>query len=94
MGLLVIFKTTIFLSGVVGLLQYHGYIPYEILTNFIQLGIYLDSLSNNLITIKSLSEIIAPNVIDITGPIKGETSIAAVIFGALFSTNPSAANEL
>lgn len=37
---------------------------------------------------------IAPNVIDITGPIKGETNIAATIFGALFSTNPRAAKEL
>lgn len=37
---------------------------------------------------------IAPNVIDMTGPIRGETNIAATIFGALFSTNPRAAKEL
>lgn len=37
---------------------------------------------------------IAPKVMDITGPIKGETNIAATIFGALFSTNPRAAKEL
>lgn len=37
---------------------------------------------------------IAPNVIDITGPISGDTNIAAVIFGALFSIRPNAANEL
>lgn len=46
------------------------------------------------LTISSLSEIIAPNVIDITGPINGDTNIAAVIFGALFSISPNAANEL
>lgn len=40
------------------------------------------------------SDIIAPNVIDMTGPINGDTSIAAVIFGALFSMRPRAANEL
>lgn len=45
-------------------------------------------------TTKSLSDIIVPNVIDITGPIRGETNIAAVIFGALFSISPKAANEL
>lgn len=45
-------------------------------------------------TINSRSEMIAPNVIDMTGPIRGETNIAATIFGALFSTNPSAAKEL
>lgn len=31
---------------------------------------------------------------DITGPMSGETSMAAVIFGALFSIRPSAASEL
>lgn len=36
----------------------------------------------------------APNVMLMTGPINGDTSIAAVIFGALFSTKPSAAREL
>lgn len=46
------------------------------------------------LTISCLSEIIAPNVIDITGPISGETNMAATIFGALFSTSPSAAREL
>ncbi len=51
-------------------------------------------LYNNSLTINSRSDIIAPNVIDMTGPINGETNIAAVMFGALFSTNPSAANEL
>lgn len=40
------------------------------------------------------SEIIVPNVIDMTGPISGDTNIAAVIFGALFSIKPNAANEL
>lgn len=40
------------------------------------------------------SDIIIPNVTDITGPISGDTNIAATIFGALFSINPSAANEL
>lgn len=35
-----------------------------------------------------------PNVMDITGPISGDTSIAAVILGALFSTRPRAAREL
>lgn len=29
-----------------------------------------------------------------TGPIRGETSMAAVILGALFSTKPNAAKEL
>lgn len=47
-----------------------------------------------IVTISSRSEIIAPNVMDITGPINGDTNIAAVIFGALFSINTSAANEL
>lgn len=46
------------------------------------------------ITTSSRSEMIAPNVIDITGPINGDTNIAAVIFGALFSIRPKAANEL
>lgn len=35
-----------------------------------------------------------PKVIDITGPISGDTNMAAVIFGALFSTKPKAAKEL
>lgn len=30
----------------------------------------------------------------ITGPINGDTNIAAVMLGALFSTRPSAAKEL
>lgn len=47
-----------------------------------------------ILTTNSLSDIIVPNVIDITGPISGETNMAAVIFGALFSTKPSAAKEL
>lgn len=47
-----------------------------------------------VLTTRSLSDIIVPNVIDMTGPIKGETNIAAVIFGALFSINPRAAKEL
>lgn len=46
------------------------------------------------LTIKSRSDIMAPKVIDITGPISGDTNIAAVILGALFSTKPSAAREL
>lgn len=46
------------------------------------------------LTISSLSEIIAPNVIDITGPISGDTNMAATIFGELFSTKPRAAKEL
>lgn len=35
-----------------------------------------------------------PNVMDITGPMRGDTSIAAVMLGALFSTRPRAAKEL
>jgi hypothetical protein len=31
---------------------------------------------------------------DMTGPMRGETSIAATIFEALFSTRPRAAREL
>lgn len=31
---------------------------------------------------------------DITGPINGDTNMAAVMFGALFSISPSAAKEL
>ena len=45
-------------------------------------------------TTSSRSEIIAPNVIDMTGPINGDTNIAAVILGALFSISPKAASEL
>lgn len=45
-------------------------------------------------TTNSRSDIIIPNVTDITGPINGDTNIAAVIFGALFSINPNAAKEL
>lgn len=56
--------------------------------------IQLNKMDKYLLTIKLRSDIIAPNVIDITGPINGETNIAAVIFGALFSISPSAANEL
>lgn len=37
---------------------------------------------------------IVPKVIDMTGPINGDTNIAATIFDALFSTRPSAASEL
>lgn len=37
---------------------------------------------------------IAPNVIAMTGPINGDTNIAAVMFGELFSIRPNAANEL
>lgn len=37
---------------------------------------------------------IVPNVTDMTGPISGETNMAAVMFGALFSINPSAAKAL
>lgn len=51
-------------------------------------------MGETALTISSLSEIIAPNVIDITGPISGETNMAATIFGALFSTRPRAAKEL
>lgn len=40
------------------------------------------------------SDIITPNVTDITGPISGDTNIAAVMFGALFSIRPKAAKEL
>lgn len=40
------------------------------------------------------SEMMAPKVIDITGPMRGETSIAATMLLALFSTNPKAASEL
>lgn len=50
-------------------------------------------LSNPFLT-RVLSEIIVPKVIDITGPIKGETSIAATMLDALFSTRPRAASEL
>lgn len=46
------------------------------------------------LTINSRSDIIVPNVIDMTGPISGDTNIAAVIFGALFSIKPNAASEL
>lgn len=53
-----------------------------------------DVILLSILTISSRSDMIAPNVIDITGPINGLTSIAATIFGALFSTNPSAASEL
>lgn len=56
--------------------------------------IELNRFLNVLLTIKSRSEMMAPKVIDMTGPISGETSIAAVMLGALFSTNPSAAKEL
>lgn len=35
-----------------------------------------------------------PNVMDMTGPMSGDTSIAAVMLGALFSTRPRAAKEL
>ena len=31
---------------------------------------------------------------DMTGPINGDTSMAAVMFGALFSMRPRAAKEL
>lgn len=41
-----------------------------------------------------MSAIIAPKVTAITGPIRGETNIAATIFGELFSTRPRAAKEL
>lgn len=41
-----------------------------------------------------LSDIIVPNVMDITGPIKGDTNMAATIFGELFSTKPNAAKQL
>lgn len=50
-------------------------------------------LSNPLLT-RLRSEIIVPNVIDITGPMSGETNIAATILEALFSTKPNAASEL
>lgn len=40
------------------------------------------------------SDIIVPNVIDITGPMSGDTSMAATMFEALFSTRPNAAREL
>lgn len=49
---------------------------------------------SSFLTTSERSETIAPNVIDMTGPINGDTSIAAVIFGALFSIRPKAANEL
>lgn len=49
---------------------------------------------NEILTISSRSDIIAPNVILITGPINGDTNIAATIFEALFSTSPNAASEL
>jgi hypothetical protein len=52
------------------------------------------SLKISELTINSRSDIIAPNVIDITGPINGDTNIAATIFDALFSINPNAAKEL
>lgn len=45
-------------------------------------------------TTNSRSDIITPNVTDITGPISGDTNIAAVIFGALLSIRPKAAKEL
>ena len=35
-----------------------------------------------------------PNVMDMTGPMSGETNMAATMFGALFSTMPKAAKEL
>lgn len=50
-------------------------------------------LSKPLLT-RLLSEIIVPKVMDITGPIRGDTNIAATIFEALFSTSPRAAKEL
>lgn len=50
-------------------------------------------LSKPLLT-RLLSDIMVPNVIDITGPISGETNIAATMFEALFSTRPKAAREL
>lgn len=53
-----------------------------------------NDVRKKFLTTKSLSDIIVPKVIDMTGPIKGETNIAAVIFGALFSINPRAAKEL
>lgn len=45
-------------------------------------------------TINCRSDIIVPNVTAITGPISGETNIAAVIFAELFSMRPNAANAL
>lgn len=53
-----------------------------------------NALLNKNLTISSRSEIIAPNVILITGPINGDTNIAATMFEALFSTSPNAASEL
>lgn len=50
-------------------------------------------LSKPLLT-RVLSAIMVPKVMDITGPIRGDTNIAATMFDALFSTRPSAANEL
>jgi hypothetical protein len=50
-------------------------------------------LSKPLLT-RLRSAMIVPKVMDITGPINGDTSIAATIFDALFSTRPRAASEL
>lgn len=44
--------------------------------------------------IRLLSAIMVPKVMDITGPIRGDTNIAATMFEALFSTSPRAAKEL
>lgn len=41
-----------------------------------------------------LSDMMVPKVMDITGPMRGETNIAATMLDALFSTRPRAAREL
>lgn len=50
-------------------------------------------LSKPLLT-RLQSAMIVPNVMDITGPMSGDTNMAATMFEALFSTSPSAAREL
>lgn len=45
-------------------------------------------------TTRLRSDIITPNVIDITGLIKGDTNMAADMLSPLFSIRPRAANEL
>lgn len=54
----------------------------------------MPTISSKFRTTNLRSDIITPNVTDITGPISGDTNIAAVMFGALFSIRPKAAKEL
>lgn len=56
-------------------------------------NIPMTKLSKPLFT-RLLSDIMVPNVMDMTGPMRGETNMAATMFEALFSTRPNAAREL